>query len=127
MNNYLVAVSQGEFTFTEDAVRDALLARWPGTTVEADPVPGSAVGLRFSLPADLHDGDVRVPHVDWSRHGRALDLEMIPEAAAQVLEVLAALPGLPDEDVVIIEWADDLVPLRPGATAGELSAACMDL
>lgn len=120
MTEVLVAVSEGDWAFDTDRLVADLRAARPGTewtpTPPGDPDP--AVG-QLAVPF----GGAWVL-VDVLPEARGLGVDGAAEHVAELLAVVAAHPGLPDDGTVLVtDWADDLYPLRPGLGAEEIRAA----
>lgn len=123
MSDYLVAVddTMTTFVFDKQATLDALVARWPDA-VARDNVTGPGYYLTVRLPgADPEHGD---PQIEWFMSGLGISVDVAdPTVAADVLAVICADQPVPrDGSVVVIHWANDVVPLAAGITAEQLLA-----
>ncbi len=125
MPNSVVAVADGDFRFDPSAVFDVVRAAWPRSTFA-----GGVSGRLSEVSAGqitVLDGEELVALVEVDvAGGEALDVDWrTPETLAQVVSVITSLPGFAgDSSVVLTDWADTLVELRPpGTTARDLLAA----
>ncbi len=119
--NYLLAVDTDatNWTFDRQQVVDALLGRWADAEVVDDPVPGSQAGVSVYLPRQEH----REPEVTWYNGGGGISLELHDrQVAAEVISVLSGLPDFPEAGVLLTDWADTVVSVRPAMTAAALLA-----
>lgn len=122
----VVAVADGDFRFDPSVVFDGVCATWPRSTF-------AGVSGRLSEVSagqiTVREGEELVALVEVDVAGEALDVDWrTPETLAQVVSVITSLPGVAGgSSVVLTDWADTLVELRPGTTARDLRAARDDV
>ncbi|MGH9151100.1 MAG: hypothetical protein ACRD03_01565 [Acidimicrobiales bacterium] len=120
---YAVA-SSGDFRFDTEALISAMQVAFPGSEVRR-PTGDLAAELAASVSLPTPPGRVRNMEVDILRGSGAIGIEgaRTPEEVAEFVTWLARTAPVPDDgSVVLIEWADDLVPLTPDVTAEHLLA-----
>jgi hypothetical protein len=126
MPHSVVAVADGDFRFDPSAVFDVVRAAWPRSTFAG--VSGRLSEVSAGQITVL-DGEELVALVEVDVAGEALDVDWrTPATLAQVVSVIISFPGFAgDSSVVLTDWADTLVELRPGMTARDLLAARGDV
>jgi len=116
-----IAAAVGEYTFDLEALVAEALAMWPRSRFARydGRLASFAVGQLQLL--DEHGDDVLL--VDLLTGGGGLDLERSEIAGAEFISWLTNRNDFPDGAVMLFNWSQDFMPLRPGMNAAELLAA----
>lgn len=121
---YLVA-SGSDYVFDTEALVRAMELQFPEAEVHR-PTTDLADNVAAVVYLPAPPGVVRNMEIDVLRSGGGLGIEgaSSAEEVARFVAWLARTAPVPEDgSVVLIEWADDLVPLTPHMTAEELLAA----
>ena len=117
----LVAVAEGDFVFDMAALVAEAQVNWPSCTFVRHAGERAATGYGQLQFLDEHGRDILL--VNILTGGDGLLLERSLETAAEFVAWLTWRGGFPDSGVVITDWSQDFLPLRPGMNAEELPAA----
>lgn len=112
-----VAVTQGGFRFTLDALMAAVGQRWPDAPFKPATGRLATVSLgQFEIPSS----DAFPVHVLLSVdvEGESLTVESpVQDRMAQAIALATELPGFPlDGSVLLAEWSREMRPLQPHMT-----------
>ncbi|AEE47132.1 hypothetical protein [Cellulomonas fimi] len=108
------------FLFDVDAMRTGIERRWPRAVFEA---PSGRLAGRLLATFIIPGEDTRGLSVDVPVSRSFLSVDYADsDMVGEFVEWLVTLDGFPgDGSVAMFDWADDVLPLRPGLTADEVS------
>lgn len=122
MADLLVAVAEGQARFDPDQVAAAIVRRWPSADVVAVDGPELAdLAELMTTQVTIHEGQ-RVATVEFHRSHKAIDAEGDDDLAAEFLALLTHSMPIPEDTIVVMNWATDIVSLRPNMTPDEVRA-----
>lgn len=117
----LIAAAEGEYTFDLDALVTEALATWPLSRFARYDGRLATLAVGQLQLFDENGDDVLL--VDLLTGGCGLDLERSEVAGAEFIAWLTHRDDFPDGPVVLFNWSQDFLQLRPGMSAEELLAA----
>lgn len=120
MADLLVAVAEGQARFDPDQVAAAILRQWPSADVVAIDGPELAdLAQLMSTQVTISDGELRAT-VEFHTSAKAIDIEGDDDLAAEFLALLTHTVPIPGDTIVVMNWADDIVALRPNMNSDEV-------
>lgn len=122
MSDLLVAVTPGEHRFDPDQIAAAAARQWPSVE-DVDITGPELVDLARLLSKQLtiNDGQ-RTIVAGFHADNRGIGIEGDDELEAEFLAFLTQNTELPGEEIVVVQWADDIVTLRPSMTLEDVQA-----
>lgn len=122
MADLLIAVAEGQAWFDPDEVAAAIMRQWRSADVVAVDGPDLAdLAQLMSTQVTISDGQ-RVATVEFHTSAKAIDVEGDDGLAAEFLALLTRTVPIPEDTIVVMNWADDIVTLRPDMTSDDVRA-----
>lgn len=122
MADLLVAVAEGQARLEPVQVAAAILRQWPSADVVAVDGPElTDLAQLVSTQVTISDGQQRAT-VEFHTSAKAIDIEGDDDLAAEFLALLTRTVPIPEDTIVVMKWADDIVALRPNMTPGVVRA-----
>lgn len=122
MADLLVAVSEGDTKFDPQHMVEVSLQRWPTADWYApDPEPEDELAAMLAGQVTVQD-DQRVLIVDFATNLRGIGVEGDDDLAAEFLALLTRSMPIPEDTIVVMNWADGIATLRPNMTPDEVHA-----
>lgn len=122
MADLLVAVAEGEARFDPDRLVAAALRRWSSADAAAVDGPELAdLAQLMTTQLTIRDGQ-QVVIVEFHTGNKAIDAEGDDDLAADFLALLTQSMPIPENEIVVMNWADDIAALRQNMTPDEVRA-----
>jgi hypothetical protein len=122
MADLLIAVAEGQAWFDPDEVAAAIVRQWPSAeVVTVDGPELTDLARLMSAQVTISDGQ-KVATVEFHTGATAIDVEGDDDLAAEFLALLTRTVPVPDNTIVVMNWADDIVTLRPNMTSDDVRA-----
>lgn len=122
MTDLLVAVTPGEHRFDSDRIAAAAVRRWPSAE-DVDITGPELADLARLLSKQLTIGDGRhVVVANFHADNQAIGVEGDDELEAEFIALLAQHTTFPNDGIVVVHWADDIVALRSNMAPAEVQA-----
>lgn len=122
MADLLVAVAEGQARLDPELVAAAILRQWPSADVVTVGSPELAdLAQLMSTQVTISDGQQRAT-VEFHTSTKAIDVEGDDDLAAEFLALLTRTVPIPEDTIVVMNWADDIVALRPNMNSDEIRA-----
>jgi hypothetical protein len=122
MADLLIAVAEGQARFEPDQVAAAILRRWPSADVVTVDGPELAdLAQLMSMQVTISEGQ-QAATVEFQTSAKAIDVEGDDDLAAEFLALLTRSMPIPEDIIVVMNWADDIVTLRPNMTPDDVHA-----
>lgn len=122
MADLLIAVAEGQARFDPDEVAAAIMRQWPSADVVAVDGPELAdLAQLMSTQVTISAGQ-RAATVEFHTSAKAIDVEGDDGLAAEFLALLTRTVPIPGDTIVVMNWADDIVALRPNMTSDDVRA-----
>ncbi|GAA2241578.1 hypothetical protein GCM10010413_49990 [Promicromonospora sukumoe] len=122
MADLLIAVAEGNAQFDADQVAAAIVRRWPSAdVVSVDGPELSDLAQLMSTQVTINDGQ-RAATVEFHTSAKAIDAEGDDDLAAEFISLLTRTVPVPEDAIVVMNWADDIVALRPNMTPEDVHA-----
>jgi thiamine phosphate synthase YjbQ (UPF0047 family) len=96
--------------------------QWPSAdVVTVDGPELTDLARLMSAQVTINDGQ-KVATVEFHTGATAIDVEGDDDLAADFLALLTRTVPVPDNTIVVMNWADDIVTLRPNMTSDDVRA-----
>lgn len=118
MADLLLAVADGPTQFDPDQLRDFALRYWP-TSQWGDPDDQLAQTLARQITVQDHDRHILV---DILASRGAISIEGDDELAAQFIAGLTQNIAIPEGEIALMNWSDDIFMLRQHMTVAGIWA-----
>lgn len=118
MTNLLVAVTPGEHRFAPERVAHAARQHWTDVTYTGLDVTDPRLA-ELGPQLRISEGQ-RVVIANFHNDGEGIGVEGDDDIQAEFLALLTQNTTFPDGGIVVVHWADDVVPLRPHMTADDV-------
>lgn len=120
MADLLVAVAEGQARLDPDQIAAAILRQWPSVDVVAvDGRELADLAQLVSTQVTISDGQQRAT-VEFHTSAKAIDIEGDDDLAAELLALLTRTVPIPEGTIVVMNWADEIVALRPNMNFDEV-------
>jgi hypothetical protein len=120
MADLLVAVAEGQARFDPDQVAAAILRQWPSVDVVAVDSPELVdLAQLVSTQVTISDGRQRAT-VEFHTSATTIEIEGDADLAAELLALLTHTVPILEDTIVVMNWADDVVALRPNMNSDEV-------
>jgi hypothetical protein len=120
MADLLVAVSEGEVTFDPDDFAEPAAERWP-TAIWYEPDPEDDLAVTMAKQLTVRE-DRRILTVDFLTNRQSAGIEGDDDLAAEFLALLTRCMPIPEDTIVVMNWADGVATLRANMTPDEVHA-----
>lgn len=122
MADLLIAVAEGQARFEPDQIAAAILRQWPSADIVTVDGPELAdLAQLMSMQATISDGQ-QVATVEFHTSAKAIDVEGDDDLAAEILALVTRSMSIPEDNIVVMNWAEDIVALRPNMTPDDVRA-----
>lgn len=118
MTDLLVAVADGETRFDPERIVDVVVRRWPSVGW-GDPDEELAATLAKQVTIQY---DQQVLIVDVLAGHEGIGVEGDDDLAAEFLALLTQSMPIPEDEIVVMNWTDQIVALRSGMTPDDVRA-----
>lgn len=118
MTDLLIAVADGDTQFSPDHVLTVVHSRWPDAEWGD---PGGELAAKLARQITIEQGASRAIVEVLASRG-AVSVEGDDDLAADFLALLTQSMPIPEDEIAVMNWADDVVMLRQNMTPGDVQA-----